>query len=115
MIKGIGCDILEIKHFEKIFNKFPSMLNRIYSPREIEEYHKRNNDIRFLAARFCAKESIVKALKEYNHDLNTIEILNDERNVPKVTFLKDINHNILLSISYEKDYVISYATLLCIQ
>jgi len=114
MIQGIGCDILEIKRFEKTFQTFPSMLNKIFSKNEIEEYHKRNNDIRYLASRFCAKESIVKSLKEYNYNLNTIEILNDDNNVPFVKFLKGPNYKVLISISYEKEYVISYATLLCI-
>ena len=113
MIQGVGCDILEIKHFEEVFRMFPSMLNRLYSTKEIAEYHKRNDDIRFLAARFFAKEAIIKALKEYNYALNTIEILDDERNVPRVTFLNN-KYDVMVSISYEKDYVISYATLLCI-
>ena len=72
MIQNIGCDILNIDHFKTIFNKFPSLLNKVYSQNEINEYHNRNNDIAYLASRFCAKEAIFKALKSYDYDFNTI-------------------------------------------
>ena len=109
MKQNIGCDILNIERFKEIFNKFPSFLERSYSPKEIEEYHKRKDDIYYLASRFCAKESIYKALKSYNYDFNTIEILNDSNNSPIVNFLNDYTENVSVSISYEKDYVVSFA------
>ena len=111
MIQNIGCDILNIDHFKEIFNKFPSFLNKVYSKNEIKEYHKRNDDITYLAARFCAKEAIFKALKSYDHDFNTIEVLNNSDNSPKVNFLNDDNINVMISISYEKDYVVAFAIL----
>lgn len=111
MIQGIGCDILELKHFEEIFNSFPSFLSKVYSPKEIEQYHKRNDDIKYLASRFCAKEAIFKALTKYDYDFNTIEVLNDANNVPIVNFLNGEMHNIYISISYEKEYVMSCAIL----
>lgn len=111
MITGIGCDILEIKHFKDIFEKFPSFLNKVYSKKEIEEYHKRKDDIKYLASRFCAKEAIFKALTKYEYDFNTIEIINDTNNTPIVNFLNGDKHKIFVSISYENDYVLAYAIL----
>ena len=109
MIQNIGCDILNINHFQEIFNKFPSFLNKVYSPNEIIEYHQRNDDINYLASRFCAKEAIFKALKSYDYDFNTIEILNDSDKSPIVNFLNGHKTNVMLSISYEKDYVLAFA------
>ena len=110
MISGIGCDILNLKHFEEIFNLFPSLLNKAFSPKEIKEYQRRNSDINFLASRFCAKEAIYKALKKYDFDFNTIEILNDSDQSPFAIFLNNCKYNVMVSISYEKEYVIAFAT-----
>ena len=109
MIQNIGCDILSIDRFKNIFDKFPSFLNKVYSKNEIMEYHRRNDDITYLASRFCAKEAIFKALKSYDHDFNTIEVLNGPDNNPVVNFLNGENFNVMISISYETDYVISFA------
>ena len=115
MIQNIGCDILSIEHFKNVFNNSETFLKRIYSPNEIAEYHKRNDDISYLAARFCAKEAIFKALKSYEYDFNTIEILNNSDKSPIVNFLNDTNINVMISISYEKEYVISFAIISTIQ
>ena len=115
MIQNIGCDILNIEHFKQVFNNSTAFLNRVYSKNEIEEYHKRNDDINYLASRFSAKEALFKALKKYDYDFNTIEILNNPDGSPSVNFLNDINISAMISISYEKDYVISFAIISTIQ
>ena len=110
MIKGIGCDILSIKRIQNIVETTPAFLKRCFSKRELERYRKQN-DIAYLASRFAAKEAIVKSLSKYDHDLNTIEILNDEDGKPYVVIQNQINHQIFVSISYETNYVIAYAVL----
>ena len=111
MMQNIGCDIVEYNHFRDILNKFPSFMEKIYSKNEIAEYHNRNDDITYLASRFCAKEAIFKALKKYDADFNTIEILNDTNNAPVVKFLNGENYNIMVSISYEQHFVMACAIL----
>lgn len=110
MIKGIGCDILSIARIKNIIETAPDFLKRCYSERELEEYHKRD-DISYLASRFAAKEAIVKALSKYEHDLNSIEILNDNFGNPYVLINNKAEPQILVSISYETEYVIAYAVL----
>lgn len=109
MIQGIGCDILSIDRVRNIIETTPAFLKRCFSEREISEYHKRG-DIAYLASRFAAKEAIVKALSKYEHDLNSIEILNDNDGKPYVV-INRIKTNIFVSISYETEYVIAYAVL----
>lgn len=114
MILGIGCDIVSIERFKNILDKTPAFLKRVYSENEIREYNLRGNSISYLASRFAAKEAIVKSLKEYNYNLNTIEILNGSKGEPIVKIQNMEQVNIELSLSYEKDYVIAYAILLSI-
>ncbi len=109
MIQGIGCDILSIDRVRNIIETTPAFLKRCFSEREISEYHKRG-DIAYLASRFAAKEAIVKALSKYEHDLNSIEILNDNDGKPYVV-INHVKSNIFVSISYETEYVIAYAVL----
>ncbi len=109
MIQGIGCDILSIDRVRNIIETTPAFLKRCFSEREISEYHKRG-DIAYLASRFAAKEAIVKALSKYEHDLNSIEILNDNDGKPYVV-INRVKSNIFVSISYETEYVIAYAVL----
>lgn len=110
MIKGIGCDILSISRFKNVLEATPALLKRCFSEREIDEYHKRN-DIAYLASRFAAKEAIVKSFTKYNHDLNSIEILNDDDGKPYVVIHNKIKPEIFVSISYETEYVMAYAVL----
>lgn len=109
MIQGIGCDILSIDRVRNIIETTPAFLKRCFSEREISEYHKRG-DIAYLASRFAAKEAIVKAFSKYEHDLNSIEILNDNDGKPYVV-INHVKSNIFVSISYETEYVIAYAVL----
>ena len=111
MVKGIGCDILSINRIKNIVETTPAFLKRIYSKAELEEYHHRGDDVSYLASRFAAKEAIVKALSKYEHDLNSVEILNDDNGKPYVVIQNQNRSDILISISYETEYVIAYVVL----
>lgn len=114
MIQNIGCDIVSKERLIKTLNTSNSFIKRVYSQSEIEEYHKRKDDIYYLMTRFAAKEAIVKALTKYNKDLNTIEILNNISGKPYVIIDNEIKNNILISLSYEDYYAIAYVVLLSI-
>lgn len=63
MIFGIGTDLCEIARIEKAYQRFGEHFpRRILMPRELEDYARSKNRIRFLAMRFAAKEAIVKAM-----------------------------------------------------
>lgn len=57
MIIGTGIDVVNIERFEKIIERNPALLNRVF----VE--HERQLNLRSLAARFAAKEAIAKALR----------------------------------------------------
>ena len=123
-IIGIGVDIVENNRFKKLIKK-KRFISRICSPKEINNFKKKNNKILYLSKRFSAKEAFVKALGSgFRNKLcfNDISILNDKRGKPYFSFnqkIKDIlknKHKLIkfkahLSLSDEKKYSISYVIL----
>lgn len=63
MIFGIGTDLCEIARIEKSYRRFGERFpQRILMPRELQDFQRTRNKVRFLAMRFAAKEAIVKAM-----------------------------------------------------
>ena len=56
MIVGIGVDLVDISRFERTLERTPRLLERLFSPAE------RELKPRSLAARYAAKEALIKAL-----------------------------------------------------
>ncbi len=56
MIVGIGIDLVDISRFERTLERTPRLLERLFSPAE------RLLKPRSLAARYAAKEALIKAL-----------------------------------------------------
>ena len=123
-IIGIGIDIVENNRFKELIKK-KKFINRICSPKEIDNFKKKNNKISYLSKRFSAKEAFVKALGSgFRNKLcfKDISILNDRRGKPYFLFNQKIK-NILrnkyklikfkahLSLSDEKKHSISYVIL----
>ena len=123
-IIGIGVDIIENNRFKTLIKK-KKFINRICSPKKINNLKKKNNKISYLSKRFSAKEAFVKALGSgFRNKLcfNDISILNDKRGKPYFLFNQKIK-NILrnkyklikfkahLSLSDEKKHSISYVIL----
>lgn len=106
---SIGIDIEDISRFK---NKSEAFLNRIFTKKELDYCFKNKNCASHLAARFCAKEAVIKALSKFSKtklSYNQIEILNNEDKSPSVNLLVDDfkNLEILVSLSHEKDKAIA--------
>jgi holo-[acyl-carrier protein] synthase len=56
MIVGIGIDVVDIARFERSIERTPGLVERLFAESE------RGRPARSLAARFAAKESLIKAL-----------------------------------------------------
>ncbi|KAA9084073.1 holo-ACP synthase [Microbacterium radiodurans] len=56
MIVGIGVDLVDVPRFERSLERTPRLLERLFSPAE------RMLKPRSLAARYAAKEALIKAL-----------------------------------------------------
>jgi holo-[acyl-carrier protein] synthase len=61
-VTGIGIDLLEIERLERALARRPRLAQRLFTDREIEYAAARARPVQHLAARFCAKEAVAKAL-----------------------------------------------------
>ena len=59
---GIGLDLLEIERLERALARRPRLAERVFTARERAYAERRARPAQHLAARFCAKEAVAKAL-----------------------------------------------------
>ncbi len=59
---GVGIDLLEIDRVERALARYPRLAERVFTAAEREYAAARARPGRHLAARFAAKEAVVKAL-----------------------------------------------------
>ena len=115
MIFGIGTDIVEINRIQKAMENSERFAQRLLTSFEINEYSKSKYPEKYLAKKFAAKESIVKAMGTgigNGMSWQMIQIEHDELGKPVVVVSGAINaffiqHAIArchLSISDEHHY-----------
>ena len=109
MILGTGVDIIEVARVETAFERFGKrFLERVLRPAEIEYCLSHKVPGPFLAARFAAKEAVLKALGTGLRDgikWKDIEVINDKLGKPCFRFYDQCaettaGSNVLLSISH---------------
>ena len=122
MIKGTGVDIIEISRIEKSLTN-EKFVERIFTKKEQEYCNSRKQmAVSSYAARFAAKEAVVKALGTgiSGGGLWTdIEILPDDDGAPHVKLCgyfayiatKRKIYNIFISLSHCKEYAVAQAIL----
>jgi holo-[acyl-carrier protein] synthase len=74
-MSGVGIDLLEIDRMERALERRPSLAERLFTPAERRSAQERARPARHLAARFCAKEAVVKALALTAWDPHDIEVV----------------------------------------
>lgn len=62
MAPGVGIDLLEIDRLERALERHPRLADRVFTEAERDYAAARARPARHLAARFAAKEAVVKAL-----------------------------------------------------
>ena len=81
MIVGIGVDIVDLARFERAVARTPRLVDRLFAESE-QIQDGRRLPLRSLAARFAAKEALIKALGDSDgvrwHDIQIIS--NELRN-----------------------------------
>jgi holo-[acyl-carrier protein] synthase len=61
-VTGVGIDLLEIDRLERALERRPRLAERVFTDGERAYAEARARPGQHLAARFCAKEAVVKAL-----------------------------------------------------
>jgi holo-[acyl-carrier protein] synthase len=76
---GVGIDLLEIERLERALERHPRLAERVFTEAERDYARARARPGRHLAARFAAKEAVVKALGlNGGFGLREIEVLAGE-------------------------------------
>lgn len=83
----LGIDIIEIERIEKAITRRKRFKKKLFTEKEIEYCESQKNPILHYAARFCAKEAMMKALGtgwSQGVSWKQIEILNKKSGKPYV-------------------------------
>lgn len=75
---GVGIDLLEIDRLERALERHPRLAERVFTEAERAYAAARARPGRHLAARFAAKEAVVKALGIGGFGLREIEVVSGE-------------------------------------
>ncbi len=111
MVVGVGIDIIKIEKIKSSIEKWgQSFLDRVFNSEEIAHILKGKMYYQRLAARFAAKEAVIKAIsKEKPLALKDIFILNRKNGAPYCKFKQDLRIDIFLSITHIEDYAVACA------
>ena len=113
---GIGIDLVSVERIEKILNRWGDrFLRRIYTDQEITYCLAAGHPARSFAARFAAKEALIKAISRWSGagiKLRNIEVVIGDAGVPglKLSGTADVALGTLhayLSISHEKEFAVA--------
>jgi holo-[acyl-carrier protein] synthase len=75
----IGLDLLEIDRLERALARRPGLAERLFTDAEREYASQRARPAQHLAARFCAKEAVAKALGLNGWAFRDVEVVATER------------------------------------
>jgi holo-[acyl-carrier protein] synthase len=74
---GVGLDLLEIDRLERALARRPRLAERVFTDGERAYAEARARPGQHLAARFCAKEAVAKALGLSHWEWRDVEVLSD--------------------------------------
>ena len=77
MTGGVGIDLLEIDRLEQALERRPTLAQRLFTDGERAYAAVRARPGQHLAARFCAKEAVAKALALQAWNPRDIEVVSD--------------------------------------
>lgn len=123
MVTGIGVDIIGVARIKDGWEKYQDrFLDRLFTPEEVDYCLQRGNPEVHLAARFAAKEAVVKAFGTGLRGMKwtEIEVWNDQSGRPNIRLHNQAEllakqleiREILISLSHTKQQAIAYAAAL---
>lgn len=87
MIIGTGIDIIEVARIEKVMSRDIGFRDKIFTPGEIEYCESKKNKFQHYAARFSAKEAMLKAIGtgwRFGIRFADIDVFHDELGKPHI-------------------------------
>lgn len=110
----VGVDVIEIARIQEAIGRWGDrFLNRVYTPEELKAYKK---SLPSLAARFAAKEAVMKALGASSLTWTDIEVLSCPDGRPFVHLYGEAQRragelgldNLAISLSHSREYAIAF-------
>ena len=96
---AVGIDLLEIERLERALERRPKLAERLFTERERAYADRRARPGQHLAARFCAKEAVAKALRLEAWSWQDIEVLEG----PELVLHGDLaGHDVEVSLTHSK-------------
>jgi holo-[acyl-carrier protein] synthase len=83
-MRGVGIDLLEIERLERALARRPRLAERLFTDGERAYAASRPRPGLHLAARFCAKEAVAKALELREWSWRDVEVLGGGSEPPSV-------------------------------
>jgi holo-[acyl-carrier protein] synthase len=74
-VSGVGIDLLDVARFERALERRPRLADRLFTDAEREYAAGRARPGMHLAARFCAKEAVAKALGMTGWTFRDVEVV----------------------------------------
>lgn len=85
MIIGIGVDVVDLERFERVLDRTPAMRTRLFTASELVRDGE-PRPIASLAARFAAKEALIKAFgSSAGLSWQDLEVVSDDQRNPSLT------------------------------
>src|SRR3954453_18160175 len=75
MSRGVGIDLLDVERLERALERRPRLADRLFTDAEREYAAGRARPAMHLAARFCAKEAVAKALGLTRWSFRDVEVV----------------------------------------
>ena len=116
MIYGIGTDLVEVKRIKEALERWGGRFkNKVFTPGEIDYCSRKRNSSPNFAARFAAKEALVKALgigMRRGVHWKDVEVTRDPLGKPVLKLsgqaeaicLQEKIRGIFLSIAHDREY-----------
>ena len=124
MIVGTGIDIVEVFRMRDAISKWgDNFLTKVFTDKEIKYSNSKRFAPQHFAARFAAKEAVVKAFgvaRKYPLNWTDIEVFNDGEGKPVILFSNDALKlkkrkkvsEVVVSMSHSKNYAVANAILI---
>lgn len=124
MIVGVGVDIVEVPRIKDAVSRWKdAFLKRIFTENEIQYSKSKKFAYQHLAARFAAKEAVLKAIGDASIqriEWHNVEVLNDEFGKPYIHLSgeakkikeKKMITDILISMSHTHKHAVANAILI---
>jgi len=119
MIVGTGIDIVEVFRMREAIEKWDrGFLEKVFTERETRYSSSKRFAPQHFAARFAAKEAVIKAFGEARRSpvkWTDIEVLNDSEGKPVISFTNDALKlkkrkkvdDVSVSMSHSKNYAVA--------